>query len=390
MIYLDPPYGIKFASNFQPEIGKRDVKDKETDLTREPEMVKAYRDTWTLGVHSYLSYLRDRLIVARELLADTGSIFVQIGDENIHRVRMILDDVFGPDCSVVTITVKKKGSQKSGMVDPVNDYLLWYTKTPRTESTSPPKFRKVFVGRELDSDTLSEFHFAELPDGRQYPITAVPSPAGDSLDYGIRPSQLFKDYPSAKLFRPWPITNGGERKNQSVPFLFQGREIDPPKGRCWSHTARSDHGTISGMGRVAAAERLLASGKALDYKRYYDDFSLKTLSNWWDGLGGASSPVYVVQTNPEIVQRCILMTTDPGDLVLDCTGGSGTTAYVAEQWGRRWITIDTSRVAIAIARQRLLTAKFDYFKLHDEAAGVSGGLAYRKTPRITSSTTARV
>jgi len=190
MIYMDPPYGIKFASNFQPEIGKRDVKDKESDLTREPEMVKAYRDTWTLGVHSYLAYLRDRLMLCRELLADTGSIFVQIGDENLHRVRCAMDEIFGEECHVVTFLVKKKGAQKSGMMDPVNDYLLWYGKSPR--DLGKIKFREIFVERDLDEETLSEFRIVEFPDGSQFPVSVMPDKNGQPSDYRRRPRQLFE------------------------------------------------------------------------------------------------------------------------------------------------------------------------------------------------------
>ncbi len=200
MIYMDPPYGIKFASNFQPEIGKRDVKDKESDLTREVETVKAYRDTWTLGVHSHLAYLRDRLILCRELLADTGSIFVQISDENLHRVRSVMDEVFGGECHIVTFLVKKKGAQKSGMMDPVNDYLLWYGKSLR--ASRKIKFREIFVPRELDEETLSEFRIVEFPNGTQFPISMTPDKNGQPSDYRRQPRQLFEDHPQVRVFRP--------------------------------------------------------------------------------------------------------------------------------------------------------------------------------------------
>ena len=371
MIYIDPPYGIKFGSNWQVSTWKRDVKDaKMEDVTRQPEQVKAFRDTWEKGIHSYLAYLRDRLVVARELLTETGSVFVQIGDENVHLVRNVMDEVFGAENHVVTITVKKKGSQKSSLIDPVNDYLLWYSKTSRHAGENAVKFRKILEKRDLDAETLEEFRNVELSDGRQYPISAVLTEDEKLQDYRLRPQQLFKDHIGARLFRAFPITNGGERKNQSLPLWFEGKLYNPPKGRCWSHTARTDDGSPSGMDRVALAGRLVASGKALDFKRYLGDFGFKTVSNWWDGLGGASDQIYVVQTNPEIVKRCMLMTTDPGDLVLDPTCGSGTTAYVAEQWGRRWITIDTSRVALALARARLMTAKYSYYLLADSPEGI--------------------
>jgi len=377
MIYMDPPYGVKFGSNFQPFVRKRDVShNDDDDMTREPEMVKAYRDTWGLGLHSYLTYLRDRLLLCRELLAPSGSVFVQINDENVHHVRELMDEVFGTDCHVVTILVKKKGSQKSSLIDPVNDYLLWYSRAPRGEGA--PRFHPLFIPRELDDETLGEFNRVELPDGSRHPIRAVPQRDGATADYRTHADALLSDHPGARLFRPWPITNGGTRANQMDPVELEGKRYSPPSGRCWSHSSRTDDGTPSGMERLRQAGRLIASGRSLDYIRYLDDFPFKTLSNWWDGLGGASDPIYVVQTNVEIVKRCMLMTTRPGDLVLDPTCGSGTTAYVAEQWGRRWITIDTSRVPLALARQRLLTATFPYHRLKDAERGPAGGFDYQK------------
>ncbi len=403
-IYLDPPYGIKFGSNWQVSTRKRDVKDgKAEDATRQPEQVRAFRDTWKLGIHSYLAYLRDRLVVVRDLLTETGSIFVQIGDENVHMVRCVMDEVFGSECAVTTIVVKKKGSQKSDLIDPVNDYLLWYSKTSRHDSHGGPKFRSLLLPRELDEETINEFRTVELPDGSQHKLSAV-KVGSDVRDYRGQPAALFRDLPGARLFRPWPITNGGERANQNGPLTWDGITHDPPKGRCWSHTIRTDDGSIPGMIRVAMAGRLIDSGTAWDYKRYLDDFRFKEISNWWDALGGAPDQIYVVQTNPEIIKRCILMTTDPGDLVLDPTCGSGTTAYVAEHWGRRWITCDTSRVALALTRTRLMAAKYPYYLLGDSPEGikkeaeVSGklppdhktegdirkGFVYKRVPRISS------
>jgi len=383
MVYFDPPYGIRYGSNFQPFVNNRDVKDgKDEDLTAEPEMIKAFRDTWELGLHSYLSYLRDRILLARELLADSGSIFVQISDENVHHVREILDELFGPACHVVDILVKKKGSQKSSLIDPVNDYLLWYSKTPR--DAGGVKFRTLFARREMDSETLSEFRNVQLKDGREFPISKVPTPDGEVFDYRLSPRRLLQDYPDARLFRAWPITNGGFRANQMDPVKFDGRSFDPPEGRCWSYRSkRQEKEKISPMERLREAGRLCASGKSLDGKRYLDDFPFKSLSNWWDGLGGAADQVYVVQTNPEIVARCLLMTTDPGDLVLDITCGSGTTAFVAEQWGRRWITCDTSRVATTLAKQRLMTSLFDYYRLAHPDEGVGSGFRYKTAPHLT-------
>ena len=355
MIYIDPPYGIKFASNFQPEIGKRDVKDKESDLTREPEMVKAFRDTWHLGVHSYLSYLRDRLVVARELLADTGSIFVQMGEENLHLVRSVLDEVFGPANRVVTIVIKKKSQTVA--TEPVNDFLLWYAKdrkqlAPRrlTEPKSP-------------SDEDSRFNKIELPSGERRSADLVPKT--DNL----RAWDWIND--------DYPIVSQDPSPTRSGPFELHGRPVIPGDNRHWTYDPEA------GMTRLRQAERLRPAEKTARGIVRWSDGDRAPISNLWADLHGEPQPIYVVQTNRKIVERCLLMTTDPGDLVLDPTCGSGTTAYVAEQWGRRWITIDTSRVAIAIARQRLLTAKFDYYRLRDDNAGVAGGFRYRTVPHVT-------
>jgi adenine-specific DNA-methyltransferase len=402
-IYLDPPYGIRFGSNWQVSTRKRDVTDgKVADATRQPEQVQAFRDTWEYGIHSYLPYLRDRLVVARELLTESGSVFVQIGDENVHLVRSILDEVFGPECRVVDLVVKKKGSQKSGLIDPVNDYILWYSKAQRESGAI--KYRPLFVRREIDSETLSEFRRIEFSNGAIGDIATVPTANGPSIDYRLSPLRLAADFPTARVFRPWPITNGGTRANQMDPIVFRGTPFPPPIGRCWSFRSRCLEGErISPMVRLRMADRLYASGKSLDGIRYLGDFPFKTLSNWWDGLGGASNPVYVVQTNPEVIARCLLMTTDPGDLVLDPTCGSGTTAFVAEQWGRRWITIDTSRVALALARTRLIAGRFPYYLLADSKEGatreheISGqtppsyrtdgdikkGFVYKRVPHLT-------
>jgi adenine-specific DNA-methyltransferase len=282
----------------------------------------------------------------------------------------------------VDILVKKKGSQKSSLIDPVNDYVLWYSRTPR--ETGGVKYRNVYSRREIDSETLAEFRIAELPDGTQFPVSEGPAPNGEIVDYRLSPRRLFQDYPEAKLFRPWPITNGGFRPNQMDPVNFEGKNYPPPEGRCWSFRSKKQEGEmLSPMERLGRKGRLWASGRSLDGKRYLDDFQFKTPSNWWDGLGGASDQVFVVQTNPQIIERCILMTTDPGDLVLDITCGSGTTAWVAEQWGRRWITCDTSRVALALAKQRLMTAVFDYYQLAHPDEGVDSGFRYETVPHLT-------
>jgi len=366
-IYFDPPYGIKFNSNFQWSTTSRDVKDGNVDhITREPEQVKAFRDTWRDGIHSYLTYLRDRLTVARDLLTDSGSIFVQIGDENVHRVRALMDEVFGEDGCVTEILVKKKGSQKSSLMDPVNDFILWYSRRSRAEGHT--KFRQIFEQRDLDDETVDEFSRAELPTGEIVSLKRYKSPDGEDLDFRAYPRRIEKELPGARLLRPWPITNGGERANQMDPISLHGDLISPPRGSCWRHTSRPEQG-LPGMTRVLYADRLIRSKTALDFKRYLDDFPYKSISNWWDGFGGAPDQVYVVQTNERIVERCLLMATDPGDLVLDPTCGSGTTAFVSEQWGRRWITIDTSRVALALARARIMGARYPYYLLADSAEG---------------------
>lgn len=382
MIYIDPPYGIKYGSNFQPFVNKREVKDRsDEDLTQEPEMIKAFRDTWELGIHSYLTYLRDRVRLARDLLHESGSLFVQISDENVHLIRQILDEVLGVEHFVAEILVKKKGSQKGGLLDPVNDYLVWYGRSPR--NSGKLKFYPLFQKREIDAETLSEFNLAEVGDGPPLNLTKAPSPDGGTLDYRVSPARLFVDYPQAKLFRAWPITNGGFRPNQMDTLEVEGRPFNPPRGRCWSfRSAKVPQSQLTPMQALGVANRLIPGNEALDGRRYLDDFPYKAISNWWDGLGGASSPIYVVQTNEQIVQRCLLMTTDPGDLVLDPTCGSGTTAYVAEKWGRRWITCDTSRVATTLAKQRLVTAGYDYFELRYPHEGIRSGFIYETVPHL--------
>jgi adenine-specific DNA-methyltransferase len=340
MIYFDPPYGIKFSSNFQPEIGKRDVKDKESDLTREPEMVKAYRDTWTLGVHSYLAYLRDRLYLYKELLTDSGSIFVQISDENLHRVRSIMDEVFGADNFVNVIIFLKTSSQTSKYLPPANDFLLWYAK-----DLNKLRYRSVFKDRDKGY-TDAAYNYLEYQNSNVKKLKQTEIEDELTLTQGVR-------------FRIDNLTS------QSGPG-------DTPENRfAWNGiTYRLKSGSwktsIDGLNRLAWQNRLWFLDNTVYYKRYLNDFPIQPINNVWADTsisGYASDKIYVVQTLPKVIERCLLMTTDPGDLVLDPTCGSGTTAYVAEQWGRRWITIDTSRVALALARQRLLTASFPYYKL---------------------------
>ncbi len=356
MIYIDPPYGIKFASNFQPEVGKRDVKDKEEDLTREPEMVKAYRDTWNLGIHSYLAYLRDRLVAARELLTDSGSIFVQISDENVHLIRNLLDEVFGETNFASLITFRKKMMPLGAdFTEAVSDYLLWYVR-----DAERAKVRPVFLPKDPVGDPA--WSWAELSNGFRRRLTPEEFEGRASLPE------------DASLFQAISLLPAQYRPNQDYEVEWEGRRVGPPKNNCWK-TDRMD--------RVIKANRAHASGETLRQVLLHADYPVSRLTNLWADAAPATGPQYVVQTNETVVARCIWLTTDPGDLVLDPTCGSGTTAFVAEQWGRRWITIDTSRVAVSIARQRLLTAKYDYYALRDEDAGISAGLKYRTVPHIT-------
>jgi adenine-specific DNA-methyltransferase len=374
MIYIDPPYGIKFASNFQPEVGRRDVKDKEQDLTREPEMVKAYRDTWHLGVHSYLSYLRDRLIVARELLADTGSIFVQISDENVHRIRALLDEIFGITCFVSEIAFVTTGGRSATLLSNVFDRILWYAK-----DTEKVRFRQLFVERELRAGGGWAHSRIERTDGIRENIGVDSVRAMVSSGQPVRPYMMDQ------------IVSQGATATGSGPFVLDGHEYRPPPNSHWKTSTL-------GMERLARASRIEASENSIRYVRFFDDFAVQPVANVWDDTNRAGymdEKRYVVQTAGKVIERCMLMTTDPGDLVLDPTCGSGTTAYVAEQWGRRWISIDTSRVAIAIARQRLLTARFDRYRVKGEDPGGNGhgnhrpgvdphpGFEYKKVPHIT-------
>ena len=387
MIYIDPPYGIKFSSNFQPRIGTRTVGDGDKDLTREAETVRAYRDTWELGIHSYLRYLRERLVVCHDLLAETGSVFVQINDQNVHHVRTLLHEVFGAQNFVVTVLVKKKGSQKGTLIDPVNDYVLWAVKDVEKARL---RFHQFYERAAIDRDYLETFRLAELPNGETASVAELGRRQNPPANYIETPDLLFRDYPGARLFTSENATSGGVRTNQSVLFHFEGRDYDPglARGNCWKHTAVSQNGERSGMQRVGEANRLYVGDSQLRLRRFAGDFGARATSNWWDGLGGAPDPVFVVQTNTEIVKRLMLMVTEPGDLVLDPTCGSGTTAYVAEQWGRRWVTIDTSRVAVSIARQRLLTCQFPYYKLKNEVAGPAGGIVNSTALHVTSSVVA--
>ncbi|MYF99677.1 site-specific DNA-methyltransferase [Candidatus Poribacteria bacterium] len=354
MIYIDPPYGIKFSSNFQPTVFQRDVKDRDQDLTREVEQIKAYRDTWTLGIHSYLAYLRDRLIVAKDLLTDSGSIFVQISDENVHRVRNLMDEVFGVEnyVSLITYRTTTGMSQKSAPVR-VNDYLIWYAKNKETI-----KFRRLFMESEIDT---KNFNKLEEINGEHRTMTEFERLKPGNIDHNSR------------TFQTAPVHSKGEGDKTAREF----------EGKKWTIPAGSWRYSLDGFQRLGKVGRISQEKTVIRAIRYFDDFPLQEVTSNWTDTGPELSKSYVVQTNIRPIQRCLHMTTDPGDLVLDPTCGSGTTAYVAEKWGRRWITIDTSRVSIALARQRLLTASFEYYKFKDEANGVGGGFVNKNVPHIT-------
>jgi adenine-specific DNA-methyltransferase len=348
MMYIDPPYGIKFGSNWQVSTRKRDVKDgKAEDATRQPEQVKAFRDTWQLGIHSYLSYLRDRLTVARELLTETGSVFVQIGVENVHVVRAILDEVFGSENFVSQILYRRGGFQTDEALPNTFDYILWFAK-----QRDILKFRRLYTNVDTD-DWYSEIaRWVKLPDG-----TSIVYKNGDKSPENGR----------VYSHRKASSATGGE--SSGFPVELNGVRYAPPLSRGWSTSQ-------VGMERLKKADRLIRVGNTIRFSPFYDDFPLKYITNgWFDTVRGGftggtgDEKIYVVQTATEIVQRCMLMTTDPGDLVLDPTCGSGTAAYVAEQWGRRWITIDTSRVAIALARTRLMAGGYAYYLLADSVEG---------------------
>jgi adenine-specific DNA-methyltransferase len=356
MIYMDPPYGVKFGSNFQPFVRKRDVKHNDDgDFTREPEMVQAYRDTWELGLHSYLTYLRDRLLLCRELLAPTGSIFVQISDENLHHVREVMDEVFGGENFCAQIVFRKTTGKGGQRLDSTYDLLLWYAR-----DRERVKFHPLFEPRTVQDD--ANLRFLELIDGTRRKMTSEELAGARALPVGSR------------AFRPNPITNQRPAQGADLrEFEFEGKVFKPGTG-----TFRTD---LRGLQKLAESSRLLAVGNTLSFIRYLDDFPYKPRTDIWDDTrqsGFGEPKTYVVQTATKVLERCLLMTTDPGDLVLDPTCGSGTTAYVAEQWGRRWITVDTSRVPLALARQRLLTASFPYYELADEARGPAGGFVYQR------------
>ena len=383
-IYIDPPYGIKFNSNFQWSTTSRDVKDGKADhITREPEQVKAFRDTWRDGIHSYLTYLRDRLTVARDLLTESGSVFVQIGDENVHRVRALMDEVFGDENFVSLISVAKTMGATSELIPNVTDYILWFGK-----HVTQTKFRRLLTPKKLGDDGTGKYSHVQNDLGYMRRLQHEERKGLKDIEHNENPF-LYED-----------IT--AQTGSESIRFVvkFRNQNFVPSTSRGWRTSE-------VGMVRAQAADRFLAHDKVLMFKRYLSDFPANYINNSWSDTSSGSSvsdpKVYVVQTRSKIVQRCILMTADPGDLVLDPTCGSGTTAYVAEQWGRRWITIDTSRVALALARARIMGARYSYYLLADSPEGqrkeaalagkapsetptygnVRHGFVYERVPHIT-------
>ena len=356
MIYIDPPYGIKYGSNFQPFVNKRDVKDgKDEDLSGEPETIKAFRDTWEFGIHSYLTYLRDRLLLARELLHESGSCFVQISDENIHLVRELMDELFGKTNFCGTIIYTKTGGLGTKLLAGGFDYILWYAR-----DINKVKFRRLFLPKSFDLGTARTYTWLEFPNGERRGMTK------DEIE------DISKIPKEAKIYKAYNLESQG---NERKVFKFNGKEYVGG----WKTT-------LAGMENLTKNNRIHLAKNSIMYVRYLNDFPYTPITLKWDdtSTGSFTDPkIYVVQTGIKAIQRCLLLTTDPGDLVFDPTCGSGTTAYVGEQWGRRWITCDTSRVAITLAKQRLMTALFDYYELAHPEEGVGSGFNFETSHHIT-------
>ena len=363
MIYFDPPYGIKYGSNWQIKLNNRDVKDGSDEaLTGEPEQIKAFRDTWELGIHSYLSYMRDRLLIARELLTESGSCFVQISDENVHLLRSVMDEVFGSENFVSIISVKKTGLKGERYLDSVFDYLIWYCK-----DINLLKFRQLYIEKEIGigKGTGERYDQIQLIDGTKRALTIEEKNNPNIIKPLLNTGGM--------LFQITALISESSGQSTTYTVLFNGEKYFRTN---WKTSEK-------GMQKLIGKGRIVSTGTTIRYIRYFNDFPASALANHWEDTGVADKQ-YVVQTANKVIQRCILMTTDPGDLVLDPTCGSGTTAYVAEQFGRRWITIDTSRIAINIAKQRIMTAVFPYYKLYDETKGdIRQGFIYKTVPHIT-------
>lgn len=361
MIYIDPPYGIKYGSNFQPFVGKRDVKDRsDNDLTQEPEMIKAFRDTWELDIHSYLTYLRDRLLLARELLHESGSVFVQISDENLHLVRNILDDIFGAKNFIRIIAFRKTGAQPSEIPAANYDFIVWYARSSKFVKTN-----KIFTPKTESGSFVGQRLFVEDHEFNRRLASK-------------NELEKFPDIQGLRFFRSKAAQGAGESGN-TRPLEVMGRQVQPGDRKHWSTTP-------DGMERLKKANRLMLAGKTAEFVWFFDDFAWSSFGTIWNDTvrsGFGDPQMYVVETNALVIERCLLMTTDPGDLVLDPTCGSGTTAVSAEKWGRRWITCDTSRVAVTLAKQRLMTSSFDYYELRYPHEGIRSGFIYAVASYVT-------
>ena len=357
MIYFDPPYGIKYGSNFMPFTNKRDVKDgKNEDLSSEPEMLKAFRDTWELGIHSYLAHIRDRMLLAKELLSETGSVFVQISEQNIHLLRQVMEEIFGIGNYVSTIHFSTN-TLSSTFIDGFGDSIIWFAK-----DISKVKYNQLFARKEQGKGT--PFTWADFPNGERRNLTPEELDDISALPKGTKLFGIHTD-----------LRSSGYTQSCMYDFEFEGR-LFKAQSKSWKTNK-------SGMQELIKKKRVIAPGSTARYVYYFEDFPVKKINNVWADTGGRAEKLYVVQTSPTVIQRCMLMTTDPGDLVLDITCGSGTTAYVAEQWGRRWMTCDSSRIALTLAKQRLMTATFDFYQLAHPTQGVDSGFKYKTVPHVT-------
>jgi len=358
MIYIDPPYGIKYNSNFQPFVNKKDVKDRDEDIPAEPEMIQAFRDTWELGIHSYLTHLRDRLLLAKELLHESGSVFVQISDENVHHVRELLDEIFGSGNFMSLITFRKKTRPlRASYLESMSDYVIWYAR----DKERGIKFHKLFTDQVIEGD--KSWKWVELSDGSRRIMTQ-----DEISNHTLLPK-------NSRVFQIVSMIAAGFTPSCVFEIDFGGKKYTPKNGSWVTNK--------EGINNLIKQNRIVNAGKTLGLILYHEDYPVTELNNLWARTVGPKDKIYVVQTNTTIIEKCLLMSTDPSDLVLDPTCGSGTTAFVAEQWGRRWITCDTSRVAITLAKQRLMTANFDYYELAHSDEGIRSGLKYRTVPHLT-------